>query len=210
MAGRHGISVFLRVHGRRDRPVDALSLPKHDPDFSVDRQARLQPHHRYGGRSHQLHEQPERGRARQAVLPLLRARRHPFAASAEEGMDRQVQGQVRHGLGEAARADLRQPEAARGDPGEHPAHPLAGYPAEVGLALIDPKETLRAGGGGVCRLRSLYRQRNRPRHPGGRGHGQTRQHADHLYQRRQRHQRRRHAGGHPEPDDRLQRRSETP
>ena len=58
---------------------------------------------------------------------------------------------------------------------------------------FDTKEAIRARGGGVCRLRRLYRQRNRPRHPGGRGHGQTRQHADHLYQRRQRHQRRRHA-----------------
>ena len=43
-----------------------------------------------------------------------------------QGMDRQVQGQVRHGLGEAARADLRQPEAARRDPGEYAAHAVAG------------------------------------------------------------------------------------
>ena len=98
----------------------------HDPDLSVGRQAGLQPHHRPGGRSHQIHEQPERGRARPAVLPLLRARRHPFAAPAEEGMDREVQRQVRHGLGQNARADLRQPEAARRDPGRYPAHPLAG------------------------------------------------------------------------------------
>ena len=40
MAGRHGFPIFLRVHGRRDRPVDALSLPEHDPDISVDRQDR--------------------------------------------------------------------------------------------------------------------------------------------------------------------------
>ena len=105
------------------------------PDLPVDRQARLQPHHRPGGRGHQVHEQPERGRARQAVLRLLRARRHALAAPADEGMDREVQGQVRHGLGKAARADLRQPEAARRDPGEHAAHAVAGRPAEVGLAF---------------------------------------------------------------------------
>ena len=29
---------------------------EHDPDFPVDRQARLQPHHRPGGRGHQVHE----------------------------------------------------------------------------------------------------------------------------------------------------------
>ena len=72
--------------------------------------------------------------AGQAVLHLLRARRHPRAAPADPGMDRQVQGQVRHGLERHARRDLRQPEAARRDPGEHQADPLAGRPAEVGHA----------------------------------------------------------------------------
>ena len=121
-----GFQYFYGFMGGETDQWTPYLFREHDPGFSVDRQARLQPHHRHGGRSHQLHEQPERGRARQAVLRLLRARRHAFAAPAEEGMDRQVQGQVRHGLGEAARADLRQPEAARGDPGEYPAHALAG------------------------------------------------------------------------------------
>ena len=96
------------------------------PDLPVDRQAGLQPHHRSGGRGDQVHEQPQRGGARQAVLRLLRAGRHALAAPAETGMARQVQGQVRHGLGEAARADLRQPEAARRDPAGYPAHAVAG------------------------------------------------------------------------------------
>ena len=43
--------------------------------------------------------------ARQAVLRLLRARRHPRAAPRAEGVGRQVQGQVRPGLGQAARGD---------------------------------------------------------------------------------------------------------
>ena len=109
------------------RPTSGrLTCTEHDPDLPVGRQDGLQPHHRHGGRGHQVHEQPERRRARKAVLRLLRAGRHPLAAPAEEGMDREVQGQVRHGLGEAARADLRQPEAARRHPGEYPTHALAG------------------------------------------------------------------------------------
>ena len=101
---------------------------------------------------------PERGRARQAVLPLLRARRHPLAAPADAGMDREVQGQVRHGLGKAARADLRQPEAARRDPGGHPAHAVAGRACRKWDSLsAGAKETLCARGGGLCRLRRLYR-----------------------------------------------------
>ena len=157
VAGRHGVPVFLRFHGRRDRPVDAVPVPEHDAHLPVGRQDRLQPHHRHGGRGDQVHEQPQCGRTREAVLRLLRARRHPLAAPAEEGVDRQVQGQVRHGLREAARPDLRQPEAPRRDPGEHPAHAVAGRPAEVGLAFRRPQEDLCARGGGVCRLRRVHR-----------------------------------------------------
>ena len=54
----------------------------------------------------------EGAHARQAVLRLLRARRHPRAAPRAQGMGRQVQGQVRPGLGQAARRDLRPAEEA--------------------------------------------------------------------------------------------------
>ena len=54
--------------------------------------------------------------ARQAVLHVFRARRDPRAAPRAEGVDRQVQGQVRPGLGQAARRDLRPPEGARRHP----------------------------------------------------------------------------------------------
>jgi hypothetical protein len=56
--------------------------------------------------------------ARQTVLPILRSRREPRAASTNPGMDRQVQRQVRHGSERIARANLLQPEEAWGDPGE--------------------------------------------------------------------------------------------
>ena len=53
----------------------------------------------------------------QAVLRLLRARRNPRAPPCAQGMGRQVQGQVRPGLGQAARGDLRPAEEARRHPG---------------------------------------------------------------------------------------------
>ena len=151
MAVGHGLPVLLRLHGRRDRPMAAVSLPRSLPDLSVDRQEGLQPDHRHGGRGDPAHAGLERRRARPAVLRLLRARRKPLAASAEEGMDREVQGQVRHGLGEAARADLRQPEAPRRDPGEREAHAVAGRAAEVGFAFAAAEEALRAASRGLCR-----------------------------------------------------------
>ena len=105
MAQRDGLRLFLRLHGRRDRPVDAVAVPQSDPDFPVGREARLQPDHRYGGRGDQVHEGVERGRAGQAVLPLLRARRHALAASADAGMDREDQ---RHALFDKGWNDLRE------------------------------------------------------------------------------------------------------
>ena len=48
--------------------------------------------------------------AGQAVLHVLRAGGHPRPAPRPEGVQRPVQGQVRPGLGPAARGDLRAPE----------------------------------------------------------------------------------------------------
>ena len=48
--------------------------------------------------------------------------RHPRAAPRAEGVGRQVQGQVRPGLGQAARGDLRPAEEAGRHPGGLPAH----------------------------------------------------------------------------------------
>ena len=64
----------------------------------------------------------------QAVLLLLRARRHPRAAPRDAGMDREDQrhAPVRQGLERAARDDLRQPEAARRDSAGREDDALAG------------------------------------------------------------------------------------
>ena len=68
------------------------------------------------------------------------------------------------------------------------------------------EEALHPAGRGVRRLRGLQRPRDRPGDSGVRGPGQARQHADHLPERRQRHQRRRRAGRHVQRGRVLQRR----
>ena len=106
---------------------------------------------------------------------------------------------VRRGLEQAARADLREPEEARRDPAGREADAVARRHAEeVGRAHRGREEALHAPGRGLRRLPRLHRPRDRPRDPGGRGHGQARQHADHLHQRRQRHERRGRADRHAE------------
>ena len=82
----------------------------------------LQPDHRSGRQRHRPHQAAERGRPDKPffvyyVPGATHAPHHPT-----QGVDRQVQGQVRHGLERPARPDLRQPEAARCHSGKHPAY----------------------------------------------------------------------------------------
>ena len=148
----------------------------------------------------------ERGRAGQAVPRLLRARRDARAAPPDQGVDREVQGQVRPRLERGARADLRQPEAPRRDPAEREADRVAGQRAEVGHVQQGRAEDARPPGRGLRRLHGLCRSRDRARDPGGRGHGQARQHAGHLHRRRQRREPRGHHARHPERVRHLQQR----
>ena len=64
---------------------------------------------------------------------LLRARRHARAASTDAGMDREVQGQVRHGLNEL-REQIFANQKRLGVIPRIPNSPLAGQPAEMGHA----------------------------------------------------------------------------
>ena len=114
---RRRVRVFLRVHRRRDEPVLSGALRRHDADRAgEDARTGLSPDRRPDHQGDQL-DPPAKGvDARQAVLHLFRAGRDPRAASCAEGMGGQVQGQVRPGLGQAARGDLRPAEDARRHP----------------------------------------------------------------------------------------------
>ena len=156
----------------------------------------------------ELHEARQRGRARSAVLRLLRAGRHACAASPDAGVGQEDQrhASVRQGMERAARADFRQPEEAGRDSAGCPADAVAGGSAqELGYAFGRRAEDVHPAGGRVCRVRRVHRPRDRARDPGGRGHGQARQHADHLHQRRQRNERRGHAERHAQRGRDVQR-----
>ena len=109
--------------------------------------------------------------AGQAVLHLLRPGRHARAAPRAQGMDRQVQGQVRPGLGQAPRRDAGPAEALGVVP---PDTKLAPKPAAIkdwDNAERRREEALRPPDGGLRRLRRVRRLRDRPAGPGHRGHG---------------------------------------
>ena len=73
----------------------------------------LPPHRRSGRQGDRVHRRPQAGRARQAVLPVLRDGRQPCAAPGAQGMGRQVQGQVRRRLGRLPREGVRAAEGTR-------------------------------------------------------------------------------------------------
>ena len=109
--GRRRVRVFLRFHRWRDQPVVSGAVRRHDADRAgEDARRGLSPDRRYDHQGDQVDPPAEGAHARQAVLHLLRAGRDACPASRAEGMGRQVQGQVRPGLGQAARGDLRPTE----------------------------------------------------------------------------------------------------
>ena len=146
----------------------------------------------------------------QAVLLLLRARRHPRAASPDAASGSRRSSNMHlfdKGWNELRNEIFANQKRLGVIPPGREAHSLAGQAAEaVGRPDGRREEDVHPPGRGLCRLPRLHRPRDRPRHPGGRGHGQARQHAHHLHQRRQRLQRRRHAGRHAQRGGHVQRR----
>ena len=100
--------------------------PPNDPELPF--------HDRHDQPGDRLDAVPEIAHAGQAVLHLLRAGRHPRAASRAEGVDRQVQGQVRPGLGQAARGDAGAADQVGRGAGGHEARAQAGSHQGLGDA----------------------------------------------------------------------------
>ena len=104
---RRRLRALLRLHRGRDQPVRPGDLPGH-------RAGGARPDPRGGLPLHRGHDRPgdrlgapaEGADGRQAVLRLLRPRRHPRPPPCPHRVVGPVQGPLRPGLGPAARGDL--------------------------------------------------------------------------------------------------------
>ncbi len=184
---RRRVRALLRLHRRRDEPVRPGALRRHAS-------GRAGPHAGGGLPLHRGHDRPrdrldppaEGADAGQAVLRLLRAGRDPCAAPRAGRVVGQVQGQVRPGLGQAPRGDLRAPEGAR----RHPAGRRADCAAEgdpgLGRDAGRDEADLRPPDGGLRRLHGAHRPPRRPRDRRARGARAPRGHARLRDRRRQR------------------------
>jgi len=91
-----GFEYFYGFIGRRDRPVDALPVPRSFQIFPwVGSPATTSSRH--GGEGHQAHARSERIRTDKPFF-LYYVPAAPTRRTSDEGMDREVQRQVRHGL----------------------------------------------------------------------------------------------------------------
>ncbi|MDZ7652636.1 MAG: sulfatase-like hydrolase/transferase [Burkholderiaceae bacterium] len=118
-----------------------------------------------------------------------------------------LEGQVRPGLGQAARGNAGAPDRAGRGSRRHQAGAQAAGDQGLGQALGRREAAVRAPGRGVRRLRRVHRPRDRPHAAGVRRSRRARQHAGLLHCRRQRHQRRRRPERHVQRIHLLQRRA---
>ncbi len=133
------------------------------PDRSEEDARRGLPLH--GGHDRQgdrLDRPAEGADSRQAVLHLLRARRDACAAPRAEGVGRQVQGQVRRGLGQASRRDLRAAEEARRHSRRLRADQASRADSGVGRDAGGAQAGAAPPDGGLCRLPRVRRPPCRP------------------------------------------------
>ena len=111
---RRRVRVLLRLHRRRDQPVRPGAVRGHHAGRAgPDAGGGLPPHRGHDRPRDRLGPPAEGADAGQAVLRLLRPRRHARPASRPGGVVAQVPRPVRPRLGHAARGDLRPPEGAR-------------------------------------------------------------------------------------------------
>ena len=121
--GRWRLRALLRLSRRRDEPVRAGALRGHGAIRARPDTGRGLPlHGGHDGSRDRLDPPAEGADAGQAVLRLLRAWGDARAAPRPRGVVREVQGQVRPGLGQGPRGDDRAPEGARRDPRGRGAH----------------------------------------------------------------------------------------
>ena len=208
LADRPRVRTLVRVPRRGDEPVvsgSRLRQPHGRPAALAGR--RLSPdrrHHRQGAR---VHQGRQGDRAREAVLPLLRAGCMSCTAPRAEGVERQVQGPLRHGLRGDARADTGSAEGTGAGAGGHGAAadqpdrdarhahrtgrravPAVGLHASVGVAERRREASVRAHGGGV---RGIPRPRRSSHRPTARLVGGERRAGQHHRRRRLRQRRER-------------------
>ena len=184
---RWRLRALLRLHRRRDQPVRTRRSTRAPRRSSrPDAGGGLPPHRGPGRPRDRLGAPAEGADAGQAVLHVLRARRHARPAPRADGVGRQVRGPVRPGLGRAARGDLRPAEGARRRPAGRRADRAPRRDPRLGRHARGAQAGARPPDGGLRRVPGAHRPPRRPAHRRAGGARRPRRHAGLLHHRRQR------------------------
>ncbi len=152
LADRPRLRLLLRLPRRRDLAVGTPADREPDRGGAAARRE-VPPERRHRAAWRRLAAQTSRVLARQALPHVLGAGCGARAAPGQQGVVRQVQGQVRRRLGRLPRARVRAPEAARLDPGRHQAHAARRIDAVVGQHSRSAAPVPAAADGDLRRLR---------------------------------------------------------
>ena len=180
---RRGLRPFLRLHGGRRGRLPHAAVERSSSVGNLDGQAGLSPDHRSGRPGDRQHHLARLDLSRPAVLPVLGAERDALAASGRAEVHRHVQGQVRHGLGQGARSDLREADGDEASSRRHQALQRHSGDSEVGQPERGAEEALCPPDGSLRRHDDADRRADRPHHRHPEAHRPVRQHAHHAHLR---------------------------
>ncbi len=177
LAARARLRALLRLLRRRDAPVLAGARARQPLHRGTGRLRGGLPPHRGSRRPcDRVAQRPARRRSHQAVLPLLRDRRVPLAAPRTTGVDREVPGPLRPGLGPVARGDVRPSARAGHRPGGHGALTSPRLGAGLGLARRRRQAAQRTLHGVLRGVPVARRRADRSRRRAPRGARRAREH----------------------------------
>src|SRR5262249_48328181 len=137
-------------------------------------------------------------RPRQTLLPILRSRQQPRAAPSLEGLDRQVQGPVRSGVGPGPRGNARATKEAWRRTSGYGTHSTTEGNSCLGFVERRSEESLCANDGGLCCSHCPIGPRNWSCPGLAKRIWAARQYTGHLSRRRQWRERRRNDARHDE------------
>ena len=162
-----GFDYFYGFMGGETDQWKPYLFQDHTADLSVDRQARLQPHHRHGGRGDQA-----TCRQLNAAAPdqpffvyYVPGGSHSPHQPTQEWIDK-FKGKFDMGWNAMREQIFANQKRLGVIPANAQLTAWPDEPAEVGHAVGRREEALRPPGRGVRRLHRLHRPRDRPRHPG--------------------------------------------
>src|SRR5262249_27033649 len=155
---RVGIRLFLRIQRGRYESLESDALRESEPGPDADG-SELSPDDGYRGQGHRVGAASDEHRTGPAVSSVCATGSNERAAPSAEGVDRQVQREMRRRLGQIPRRNAGAAEKSGGGAERHETDGAVEGIAGVGFAECGSETAVRTDDGSVRRLRRALRLR---------------------------------------------------